>query len=174
MNRKKVLWLVAVLYLCIIVSMITVFGLINQQRKFIIDLGELNAGLRMINLMLLILTGGLAILTRKILPTGTNDEGISESDKETVDKGPEVKLEERVTELNIEKEEKVEKKEILSIYLSSGESFFHEVDSTGLNSQEIIAAWMNMKPGGELVVEDSDGWSMYVMDQITAITILHC
>lgn len=174
MNRKKVLWLVAVLYLCIIVSMITVFGLINQQRKFIIDLGELNAGLRMINLMLLILTGGLAILTRKILPTGTNDEGISESDKETVDTGPEVKLEERVTELNIEKEEKVEKKEILSIYLSSGESFFHEVDSTGLNSQEIIAAWMNMKPGGELVVEDSDGWSMYVMDQITAITILHC
>lgn len=174
MNRKKVLWLVAVLYLCIIVSMITVFGLINQQRKFIIDLGELNAGLRMINLLLLILTGGLAILTRKILPTGTNDEGISESDKETVDTGPEVKLEERVTELNIEKEEKVEKKEILSIYLSSGESFFHEVDSTGLNSQEIIAAWMNMKPGGELVVEDSDGWSMYVMDQITAITILHC
>ncbi|WP_429960965.1 hypothetical protein [Enterococcus sp. AZ012] len=174
MNRKKVLWLVAVLYLCIIVSMITVFGLINQQRKFIIDLGELNAGLRMINLMLLILTGGLAILTRKILPTGTNDEGISESDKETVDTGPEVKLEERVTELDIEKEEKVEKKEILSIYLSSGESFFHEVDSTGLNSQEIIAAWMNMKPGGELVVEDSDGWSMYVMDQITAITILHC
>lgn len=174
MNRKKVLWLVAVLYLCIIVSMITVFGLINQQRKFIIDLGELNAGLRMINLMLLILTGGLAILTRKILPTGTNDEGIFESDKETVDTGPEVKLEERVTELDIEKEEKVEKKEILSIYLSSGESFFHEVDSTGLNSQEIIAAWMNMKPGGELVLEDSDGWSMYVMDQITAITILHC
>lgn len=174
MNRKKVLWLVAVLYICIIVSMITVFGLINQQRKFIIDLGELNAGLRMINLMLLILTGGLAILTRKILPTGTNDEGISESDKETVDTGPEVKLEERVTELDIEKEEKVEKKEILSIYLSSGESFFHEVDSTGLNSQEIIAAWMNMKPGGEIVVEDSDGWSMYVMDQITAITILHC
>lgn len=174
MNRKKVLWLVAVLYLCIIVSMITIFGLINQQRKFIIDLGELNAGLRMINLMLLILTGGLAILTRKILPTGTNLEGISENDQETVDTGAEVNLEERVTELDIEEEEKLEKKEILSIYLSSGESFFHEVDSTGLSSQEIIASWMNMKPGGELVVEDSDGWSMYVMDQITAITILHC
>ncbi|MFZ4870691.1 hypothetical protein ACOYX3_17415 [Enterococcus entomosocium] len=151
MNRKKVLWLVAGLYFCIIVSIITIFWLINQQRKFIIDLGELNAGLRIINWMLLILTGGLAILTRKILPTGKKDEVISENDQK-----------------------EVEKKEILSIYLSSGESFFHEIDSTGLSSQEIIAAWKNMKTGGELVVEDSDGWSMYVMDQITAITILYC
>lgn len=126
-------------------------------------------------LMLIVL---FLFLINKILDksthSGTNDEGISENDKETVDTGPEVNLEERVTELDIEEEEKVEKKEILSIYLSSGESFFHEVNSTGLSSQEIIAAWMNMKPGGELVVEDSDGWSMYVMDQITAITILHC
>lgn len=151
MNRKKVLWLVAGLYFCIIVSIITIFWLINQQRKFIIDLGELNAGLRIINWMLLILTGGLAILTRKIFPTGKKDEVISENDQK-----------------------EVEKKEILSIYLSSGESFFHEIDSTGLSSQEIIAAWKNMKTGGELVVEDSDGWSMYVMDQITAITILYC
>lgn len=151
MNRKKVLWLVAGLYFCIIVSIITIFWLINQQRKFIIDLGELNAGLRIINWMLLILTGGLAILTRKILPTGKKDEVISENDQK-----------------------EVEKKEILSIYLSSGESFFHEIDSTGLSSQEIIAAWKNMKTVGELVVEDSDGWSMYVMDQITAITILYC
>lgn len=149
MNKKRVLWLVAGLYICIIVSMITIFWLTNQQRKFVIDLGELNAGLRMINWMLLILTGGLAILTRKILPTDKKDEVISENDQK-----------------------EVEKNEILSIYLSSGESFFHEMDSMDLGSQEIIAAWKNKNLGEKLVIEDSDGVSMYAMDQIAAITIL--
>lgn len=174
MNRKRVLWLGTVVYLCLIVCVITIFWLLNQQRKFIIDLSTLDAGLRMINWILLVLTGSLAILTREIFSTGTKDEIISANDQETVETTQGVKSEERVTELDVKEQDEVEKKEILSIYLSSGESFFHEIDSMGLSSEEIIAAWRNKKPGGELVVEDSDGWSMYVMDQIAAITILYC
>lgn len=172
MNKKRVLFLVAGLYICIIVSMITIFWLTNQQRKFVIDLSELNAGLRMINWILLVLAGALTILTREILSSGTKDKVISENDQVTVETVSEVKSEERITELDVEEQEEVEKKEILSIYLSSGESFFHEMDSTDLGSQEIIAAWKNKNLGEKLVIEDSDGVSMYAMDQIAAITIL--
>ncbi|HAQ8736891.1 TPA: hypothetical protein IYB27_002596 [Enterococcus faecium] len=41
-----------------------------------------------------------------------------------------------------------------------------------LSSQEIIDRWKNMPLGGELIVEDSDGWSAYKKDEIVAITIL--
>ncbi|MGC5694682.1 hypothetical protein, partial [Enterococcus faecium] len=61
---------------------------------------------------------------------------------------------------------------IMSIYLSSGESFFHEIDSLKLSSQEIIDRWQNMSLDGELIVEDSEGWSAYKKDEIVAITIL--
>jgi len=129
----------------------------------------------MLNWILLVLIGAQAILTREIFSTGCiKDEIISENNQETVETSPREKSEGCITEIVVEEQEEVEKKEILSIYLSNGESFFHELDSMGLSSQEIIAAWKNLKPGGDLVVEDSDGWSMYVMDQISAITILNC
>lgn len=80
--------------------------------------------------------------------------------------------EEEVTEKEIEVQEDTAKKEIMRIYLSSGESFFHEIDSMKLSSQEIIEKWQNMPLGGELIVEDSEGWSAYKMEEIVAITIL--
>lgn len=84
----------------------------------------------------------------------------------------EVNLEETVPDQTIKDQEEIVKKEIMTIYLSSGESFFHEIDSMKLGSQEIIDRWKNMPLGGELIVEDSEGWSAYKRDEIVAITIL--
>jgi len=84
----------------------------------------------------------------------------------------EVNLEETVPDQTIKEQERIAKKEIMTIYLSSGDSFFHEIDSTGLSSQEIIDRWQNMPLGGELIVEDREGWSAFKKDEIVAITIL--
>lgn len=152
------------MYLCMIVSAVTIYWLGNQQNSLIVDLGELKVGLRMTRWLLLAQTVGLAILTwicvEKI--TSNNNQEIVES----------TNLRIRITEQAIEKQKDKEKKEIMSIYLSSGASFFHEIDSMKLSSQEIIDRWKNMPLGGELIVEDSDGWSAYKKDEIVAITIL--
>ncbi|MGC5695561.1 hypothetical protein, partial [Enterococcus faecium] len=78
---------------------------------------------------------------------------ISNHNQETVKSGLEVDPEEEVTEQAIKEQEEIDKKEIMSIYLSSGESFFHEIDSLKLSSQEIIDRWQNMSLDGELIVE---------------------
>lgn len=182
MNKKRVIWLIAGMYVCIILAMLINLWLQNHQdlwsisanTRFVATWEELTGALRLIMWLLTILTVGLAILVNQLFKAKKSEdfEGNVEElnlEIEYVDKeSPDL-----VNESMTNEQENIEKKEILSIYLSSGESFFHEIDSTGLSSQEIITTWLNMKPGGELIVEDSDGWSMYVIDQIAAITILY-
>lgn len=183
MHKKSLVWLTAGMYVCIILALLVNLWLQNHQdlwsisanTRFVTTWEELTGGLRLIMWLLTILTVGLAILVNQIFKARKleifeeNVKNLNLEIEYTDEESPDV-----VNESMTNEKEEVEKKEILSIYLSSGELFFHEIDSMGLSSQEIIAAWRNMKPGGELIVEDSDGWSMYVMDQIAAITILCC
>jgi len=182
-SKKSLLWLIAGMYVCIILAMLVNLWLQNHQElwaisantRFVTTWEELTGGLRLIMWLLTILTVCLSIMVSQIFVAikaeiiEGNVEDLNLEIEYTDEESPNV-----VNESTINEKEEVEKKEILSIYLVSGESFFHEIDSMGLSSQEMIAAWRNMKPGGELIVEDSDGWSMYVMNQIAAITILYC
>ncbi|EMF0150045.1 hypothetical protein [Enterococcus hirae] len=171
MNKRRILWLIAGMYLCIAVSGFTICRIINQLNHVIVYLVALKTGLRIISWTLFILTVVLAILTWEILST-VKKQIISNNNQETIESSLEANEEETGTEQAIEEQEDTAKKEIMRIYLSSGESFFHEIDSMKLSSQEIIEKWQNMPLGGELIVEDSEGWSAYKMEEIVAITIL--
>ncbi len=177
MNKRRILWLIAGMYLCIAVSGFTICRIINQLKNAIVYLGEigyledLKAGLQIMSWILFVLTVALVILTCENFST-IKKQIISNHNQETVKSGLEVDPEEEVTEQAIKEQEEIDKKEIMSIYLSSGESFFHELDSLKLSSQEIIDRWQNMSLDGELIVEDSEGWSAYKKDEIVAITIL--
>lgn len=172
MNKKRILWFIAGLYLFIIVSLITIIWLTNQQHKFVIDYWELKAGLRILKWILLALTGGLVILTKEILQKKPKAKVEAENTQEIVETSPQMNSIEVVTEQTIEEQEDTEKKEIMTVYLSSGDSFLHEIESMKLSSQEIIDLWKSTPLSGELIVEDSDGWSAYKIDRIAAITIL--
>lgn len=177
MNKRRILWLITGLYLCIAVSGFIIYGIANQLNNVIVYLSErfyledLNAGLQIMSWTLFAMIVVLVILTCEILSTAKK-QIISNQNQETVESNLEVNSEEEVTEQVIEVQEEKAKKEIMTIYLSSGDSFFHEIDSTGLSSQEIIDRWQNMPLGGELIVEDREGWSAYKKDEIVAITIL--
>lgn len=103
----------------------------------------------------------LVILTWEVFSTVKK---LSNQNQETVESSLEVNSEETVHDQTIKEQEETAKKEIMTIYLSSGESFFHEIDSMKLSSQQIIDRWKNMPLGGELIVEDSEGWSAYKKD----------
>lgn len=177
MNKRRILGLIVGLYLCIVVSGFIIYGIANQLNNVIVYLRErfyledLNAWLQIMSWTLFSMIVVLVLLTCEILSTAKK-QIISNQNQETVDSSLEVSPEEEVTEQVIEVQEDKVKKEIMTIYLSSGESFFHEIDSTGLSSQEIIDRWKNMPLGGELIVEDSEGWSAYKKNEIVAITIL--
>ena len=177
MNKRRILGLIVGLYLCIAVSGFIIYGIADQLNNVIVYLSErfyledLNAGLQIMSWTLFAMIVVLVILTCEILSTAKK-QIISNQNQETVDSSLEVNSEEEVTEQVIEVQEDKAKKEIMTIYLSSGDSFFHEIDSMKLSSQEIIDRWKNMPLGGELIVEDSEGWSAYKKDEIVAITIL--
>lgn len=171
MNKRRILGLIVGLYLCIAVSGFTICWITNQMNNEFIYLVDVKAMVRIISWTLFAMIVVLVLLTWEILSTAKK-QIISNQNQETVDSSLEVSSEEEVTEQVIEVQEDKAKKEIMTIYLSSGESFFHEIDSTGLSSQEIIDRWKNMPLGGELIVEDSEGWSAYKKDEIVAITIL--
>ena len=177
MNKRRILGLIVGLYLCIAVSGFIIYGIADQLNNVIVYLSErfyledLNAGLQIMSWTLFAMIVVLVILTCEILSTAKK-QIISNQNQETVDSSLEVSSEEEVTEQVIEVQEDKAKKEIMTIYLSSGDSFFHEIDSMKLSSQEIIDRWKNMPLGGELIVEDSEGWSAYKKDEIVAITIL--
>ncbi|EON3044766.1 hypothetical protein D9Y95_RS11850 [Enterococcus hirae] len=175
MNKRRILGLIVGLYLCIAVSGFIICGIANQLNNVIVYLGErfyledLNAGLQIMSWILFAMIVVLVILTWEVFSTVKK---LSNQNQETVESSLEVNSEETVLDQTIKEQEKIAKKEIMTIYLSSGDSFFHEIDSTGLSSQEIIDRWQNMPLGGELIVEDSEGWSAYKKDEIVAITIL--
>ncbi|EOX2712248.1 hypothetical protein ACPE2W_002848 [Enterococcus hirae] len=177
MNKRRILRLIAGLYLCVAVSGFTIYQIISELNNVIVYLREivyledLKAGLQIMSWILFVMTVVLAILTWEIFST-IKKQILSNHNQETVKSNLEVNSEEEVTEKEIKVQEDTAKKEIMSIYLSSGESFFHEIDSMKLSSQEIIEKWQNMPLGGELIVEDSEGWSAYKMEEIVAITIL--
>ncbi|EMF0421443.1 hypothetical protein IL099_002369 [Enterococcus hirae] len=171
MNKRRILGLIVGLYLCLAVSGFTICWITNLMNNEFIYLVDLKAMVRIISWTLFAMIVVLVILTWEILST-VKKQIISNNNQETVESCLEVNSEEEVTEQVIEVQEEKAKKEIMRIYLSSGESFFHEIDSTGLSSQEIIDRWKNMPLGGELIVEDSEGWSAYKKDEIVAITIL--
>mgnify|MGYP006959864810 CR=1 FL=1 len=175
MNKRRILRLIAGLYFCVAVSGFTIYQITSELNNVIVYLREivyledLKAGLQIMSWILFVMTVVLAILTWEIFSTIKKQYN---HNQETVESNLEVNSEEEVTEKEIEVQEDTAKKEIMSIYLSSGESFFHETDSMKLSSQEIIEKWQNMPLGGELIVEDSEGWSAYKMEEIVAITIL--
>ncbi|EMF0105757.1 hypothetical protein O5W20_002683 [Enterococcus hirae] len=177
MNKRRILRLIAGLYLCVAVSGFTIYQIISELNNVIVYLREivyledLKTGLQIMSWILFVMTVVLAILTWEIFST-IKKQILSNHNQETVKSNLEVNSEEEVTEKEIKVQEDTAKKEIMSIYLSSGESFFHEIDSMKLSSQEIIEKWQNMPLGGELIVEDSEGWSAYKMEEIVAITIL--
>ena len=177
MNKRRILRLIAGLYLCVAVSGFTIYQITSELNNVIVYLREivyledLKAGLQIMSWILFVMTVVLAILTWEIFST-IKKQILSNHNQETVESNLEVNSEEEVTEKEIEVQEDTAKKEIMSIYLSSGESFFHETDSMKLSSQEIIEKWQNMPLGGELIVEDSEGWSAYKMEEIVAITSL--
>ncbi|MFI3795732.1 hypothetical protein VBH21_13930 [Enterococcus hirae] len=177
MNKRRILRLIAGLYLCVAVSGFTIYQIISELNNVIVYLREivyledLKEGLQIMSWILFVMTVVLAILTWEIFST-IKKQILSNHNQETVKSNLEVNSEEEVTEKEIKVQEDTAKKEIMSIYLSSGESFFHEIDSMKLSSQEIIEKWQNMPLGGELIVEDSEGWSAYKMEEIVAITIL--
>ncbi|EMF0511858.1 hypothetical protein H5O69_002617 [Enterococcus hirae] len=171
MNKRRILGLIVGLYLCLAVSGFTICWITNLMNNEFIYLVDLKAMVRIISWTLFAMIVVLVILTWEILST-VKKQIISNNNQETVESTLEVNSDEEVTEQVIEVQEEKAKKEIMRIYLSSGESFFHEIDSTGLSSQEIIDRWKNMPLGGELIVEDSEGWSAYKKDEIVAITIL--
>lgn len=142
MKKRRIRWLIAGMYLCIVLY------------NVIVCLENLKAELQIMRWLLFAMTVVLYIFIWKL------------------ESSLEVNSEEKVTEQVIEVQEDKAKKEIMTIYLSSGESFFHEIDSMKLSSQEIIDRWKNMPLDGELIVEDSEGWSAYKKDEIVAITIL--
>lgn len=148
MNKRRILWLIAGMYFCIMLY--NVIGCLGE----IVYLEDLKAGLQIMRWLLFAMTVVLFIFIWKL------------------ESSLEVNLEETVPDQTIKEQERIAKKEIMTIYLSSGDSFFHEIDSTGLSSQEIIDRWQNMPLGGELIVEDREGWSAFKKDEIVAITIL--
>ena len=177
MNKRRILGLIVGLYLCIAVSGFIIYGIADQLNNVIVYLSErfyledLNAGLQIMSWTLFAMIVVLVLLTCEILSTAKK-QIISNQNQETVESSLEVNSEETVPDQTIKEQEKIAKKEIMTIYLSSGDSFFHEIDSMKLSSQEIIDRWKNMPLGGELIVEDSEGWSAYKKDEIVAITIL--
>ncbi|MDC4247619.1 hypothetical protein [Enterococcus faecium] len=174
MNKRRILGLIVGLYLCIAVSGFIIYRIANQLNNVIV-LGErfyledLNAGLQIMSWILFAMIVVLAILTWEVFSAVKK---LSNQNQKTVESTLEVNSDEEVTEQVIEVQEEKAKKEIMRIYLSSGESFFHEIDSMKLGSKETIDRWKNMPLGGELIVEDSEGWSAYKKDEIVAITIL--
>ena len=177
MNKRRILGLIVGLYLCIAISGFIIYGIANQLNNVFVYLSErfyledLNAGLQIMSWTLFAMIVVLVLLTCEILSTAKK-QIISNQNQETVDLSLEVNSEETVPDQTIKEQEKIAKKEIMTIYLSSGDSFFHEIDSMKLSSQEIIDRWKNMPLGGELIVEDSEGWSAYKKNEIVAITIL--
>ncbi|EOE4922123.1 hypothetical protein FAD87_RS05070 [Enterococcus hirae] len=171
MNKRRILGLIVGLYLCLAVSGFTICWITNLMNNEFIYLVDLKAMVRIISWSLFAMIVVLVILTWEILST-VKKQIISNNNQETVESCLEVNSEEEVTEQVIEVQEEKAKKEIMRIYLSSGESFFHEIDSMKLGSKETIDRWKNMPLGGELIVEDSEGWSAYKKDEIVAITIL--
>lgn len=174
MNKRRILWLILGLYLCIAVSGFIIYGITNQLNSVIVYLGEivnledLDAGLQIMSWILFVMIVVLVILTWEVFSTVKK---LSTQNQETVESSLEVNSEETISDQTIKEQEKIAKKEIMTIYLSSGDSFFHEIDSMKLSSQEIIDRWKNMPLGGELIVEDSEGWSAYKREEIVAITI---
>ena len=162
---------------CRTVSGFTIYQITSELDNVIVYLREivyledLKAGLQIVSWILFVMTVVLAILTWEIFSI-IKKQILSNHNQETIESSLEANEEETGTEQVIEEQEDTAKKEIMSIYLSSGESFFHEIDSMKLSSQEIIEKWQNMPLGGELIVEDSEGWSAYKMEEIVAITIL--
>ena len=177
MNKRRILGLIVGLYLCIAIAGFIIYGIANQLNNVFVYLSErfyledLNAGLQIMSWTLFAMIVVLVLLTCEILSTAKK-QIISNQNQETVESSLEVNSEETVPDQTIKEQEKIAKKEIMTIYLSSGDSFFHEIDSMKLSSQEIIDRWKNMPLGGELIVEDSEGWSAYKKDEIVAITIL--
>lgn len=175
MNKRRILGLIVGLYLCIAVSGFIIYGIADQLNNVIVYLSDrfyledLNAGLQIMSWILFAMIVVLALFIREVFSTVKK---LSNQNQETVESSLEVSSEEEVTEQVIEVQEDKAKKEIMTIYLSSGDSFFHEIDSMKLSSQEIVDRWKNMPLGGELIVEDSEGWSAYKKDEIVAITIL--
>ncbi|RBT20095.1 hypothetical protein EB00_02742 [Enterococcus faecium] len=175
MNKRRILGLIVGLYLCIAVSGFIIYGIADQLNNVIVYLSErfyledLNAGLQIMSWILFAMIVVLALFIREVFSTVKK---LSNQNQETVESSLEVNSEEEVTEQVIEVQEEKAKKEIMRIYLSSGESFFHKIDSMKLGSKETIDRWKNMPLGGELIVEDSEGWSAYKKDEIVAITIL--
>lgn len=175
MNKRRILGLIVGLYLCIAISGFIIYGIANQLNNVFVYLSDrfyledLNAGLQIMSWILFAMIVVLALFIREVFSTVKK---LSNQNQETVESSLEVSSEEEVTEQVIEVQEDKAKKEIMTIYLSSGDSFFHEIDSMKLSSQEIIDRWKNMPLGGELIVEDSEGWSAYKKDEIVAITIL--
>ena len=175
MNKRRILGLIVGLYLCIAVSGFIIYGIADQLNNVIVYLSErfyledLNAGLQIMSWILFVMIVVLALFIREVFSTVKK---LSNQNQETVESSLEVNSEETVPDQTIKEQEKIAKKEIMTIYLSSGDSFFHEIDSMKLSSQEIIDRWKNMPLGGELIVEDSEGWSAYKKDEIVAITIL--
>lgn len=175
MNKRRILGLIVGLYLCIAVSGFIIYGIADQLNNVIVYLSErfyledLNAGLQIMSWILFAMIVVLALFIREVFSTVKK---LSNQNQETVESSLEVNSEETVPDQTIKEQEKIAKKEIMTIYLSSGDLFFHEIDSMKLSSQEIIDRWKNMPLGGELIVEDSEGWSAYKKDEIVAITIL--
>ena len=175
MNKRRILGLIVGLYLCIAVSGFIIYGIADQLNNVIVYLSDrfyledLNAGLQIMSWILFAMIVVLALFIREVFSTVKK---LSNQNQETVESSLEVSSEEEVTEQVIEVQEDKAKKEIMTIYLSSGDSFFHEIDSMKLSSQEIVDRWKNMPLGGELIVEDSEGWSAYKKEEIVAITIL--
>lgn len=157
MNKRRILWLIAGLYLCLAIAGFTICWITNQMNNEFIYLVDLKAVVRIISWTLFAMIVVLVLLTWEILSTAKK-QIISNQNQETVDSSLEVNSEEEVTEQVIEVQEEKAKKEIMRIYLSSGESFFHKIDSMKLGSKETIDRWKNMPLGGELIVEDSEGW----------------
>ncbi|MBO1138025.1 hypothetical protein [Enterococcus faecalis] len=174
MNKRRILWLILGLYLCIAVSGFIIYGITNQLNSVIVYLGEivnledLDAGLQIMSWILFAMIVVLALFIREVFSIVKK---LSNQNQEIVESSLEVNSEVTVPDQTIKEQGKIDKKEIMTIYLSSGDSFFHEIDSTGLSSQEIIDRWKNMPLGGELIVENSEGWSAYKREEIVAITI---
>ncbi|HGF8315684.1 hypothetical protein [Enterococcus faecium] len=170
MNKRRILGLIVGLYLCIAVSGFIIYRINNQLNNVIVYLRErfyledLNAGLQIMSWILFAMIVMLVIFIWEVFSTVKK---LSNQNQETVESSLEVNSEETVSDQTIKKQ-----KEIMTIYLSSGDSFFHEIDSVKFSSQEIIEKWQNMPLGGELIVEDRAGWSSYKMEEIVAITIL--
>lgn len=175
MNKRRILGLIVGLYLCIAVSGFIIYGIADQLNNVTVYLSErfyledLNAGLQIMSWILFAMIVVLALFIREVFSTVKK---LSNQNQETVESSLEVNSEETVPDQTIKEQEKIAKKEIMTIYLSSGDSFFHEIDSMKLGSKETIDRWKNMPLGGELIVEDSEGWSAYKKDEIVAITIL--